>query len=578
MNRRYPWHEIQPIADLRTMLLGSAEKFGKRDAFLVKKGERREAISFEALKDRVFSLGAALQDLGIGPGGKVAICSEGRWEWGATYLATACLNGVNIPLDKDLRPADIRHILDETETTIAFTSSKYLDVLLEVQCRLPALRTIVCFDLPEATGKALSFPRLLDQGRELLSDGRTSMASLTSLPIDPSLPVSIVYTSGTMGSAKGVVLTQTNLVSNMMDMCASVYIDEKDTFLSVLPLNHTYECTCGLLTPIYRGSRIFYCDNVRRIGDEMKEVQATVLLGVPLLFQAIARRIQDGIKQKGVRKFQVATAVASLADLIGGTRGRRAVFYSLHERFGGKLRMLISGGAASDPDVARLFHRLGIIFIQGYGLTECSPIIAVNRPHYFRDAAAGYPLPSVEVKIADDGEICARGPNVMSGYYKNPEATAEVLRDGWFHTGDLGYLDSDGFVFIRGRKKAVVVLKSGKNVHAEEVELQLNHSPFILESLVWEGPDAPDGEVEEVHATIVPNREQFDQYAKDNGTAVTDQLVEEVLRKEVRKQCAHLAHYKRVRKFTIRWEEFDKTTTRKIKRYLYTAKVKKVPS
>ncbi len=575
MNRKYPWHKVAPITDLKDMLLQSAATFGKRDAFLVKKGERREAISFDRLKDLVFQLSAALQGLGSGPGQKVAICSEGRWEWGVSYLATACLNGINIPLDKDLRPADIRHILDETQTPIALTSAKYLDVLLEVQGRLPCLRTIVCFDLEQPTEKALSFARLLDSEGDLLSEGRTDVAELK---IDPSQPVSIVYTSGTMGSAKGVVLSQKNLVSNMMDMCASVYIDEKDTFLSVLPLNHTYECTCGLLTPIYRGSRISYCDNVRRIGDEMKEVQATVLLGVPLLFQAISRRIQDGIRQKGTRKFKFAVAVASVADLIGGVKGRRAVFHSLHERFGGRLRMLISGGAASDPEVAQLFHRLGIIFIQGYGLTECSPIIAVNRPHYFKDAAAGFPLPSVEVKIAEDGEICARGPNVMSGYYKNPEATADVLQDGWFHTGDLGYLDSDGFVFIRGRKKAVIVLKNGKNVHAEEVEFHLNHSPFILESLVWEGPDAPEGEVEEVHATIVPNREQFDQYAKDNGVSVTDQLVEEHLRKEVRKQCAHLPHYKRVRKFTIRWEEFDKTTTRKIKRYLYTAKMKQVPT
>lgn len=575
MNRKYPWHKVEPITDLKDMLVQSAARFGKRDAFLIKKGERREAISFEQLKDAVFELGAALQDLGVSPGSKVAVCSEGRWEWGASYLATACLNGINIPLDKDLRPADIRHILDETETAVAFTSGKYLDVLLDVQGRLPHLRTIVCFDLEQTNNKALSFDRLLDKGRDLLSQNQ---ARIPGQKVDPTLPVSIVYTSGTMGSAKGVVLTQRNLVSNMMDMCASVYIDEKDTFLSVLPLNHTYECTCGLLTPIYRGSRVFYCDNVRRLADDMKEVQATVLLGVPLLFQAIYRRIQDGIRQKGLRKFQAASVVASIADVVGGASGRRAVFYSLHEKFGGKLRMLISGGAASDPEVARLFHRLGVIFIQGYGLTECSPIIAVNRPHYFKDAAAGFPLPSVEVKIAEDGEICARGPNVMSGYYKNPEASAEVLRDGWFHTGDLGYLDSDGFVFIHGRKKAVIVLKNGKNVHAEEVEFHLNHSPFILESLVWEGPDAREGEVEEVHATIVPNREQFDQHAKDHDIALTDQLIEDFLRKEVRKQCASLPHYKRVRKFTIRWEEFDKTTSRKIKRYLYTAKTKKVPS
>ena len=237
---------------------------------------------------------------------------------------------------------------------------------------------------------------------------------------------------------------------------------------------------------------------------------------------------------------------------------------------------MISGGAASDPMVATLFKTLGITFIQGYGLTECSPILAVNRPDYSKDDAAGFPLPSVRIRIGEDQEICAQGPNIMSGYYQRPEATAEVLHDGWFHTGDLGYLDDEGFLHIHGRKKAVIVLSNGKNVYAEEVEACLNRSPFVLESLAWEGPEAPAGKVEEVHATIVPNREEFDKYGKESGAELSDQLVEDVLKREIRQQCAVLPRYKRVRKFTIRWEEFDKTTTRKIKRYLYTEKVKRV--
>jgi long-chain acyl-CoA synthetase len=253
---------------------------------------------------------------------------------------------------------------------------------------------------------------------------------------------------------------------------------------------------------------------------------------------------------------------------------RKKIFSALHQRFGGGLRLLISGGAAVDPEVIHFFRQIGIHCMQGYGLTESAPIIAVNRNEWFKDEAAGFPLPSVEVRVVD-GEICARGPNVMIGYYRNPDATAEVIRDGWLHTGDLGFLDEDGFVHIRGRKKAVIVLTNGKNVYPEEVEYHLNKSPYILESLVWEGPEAVEGKVEEVQGVIVPDMDRFDAYSQEKGVTLSDEMVEEILREEVRRECRHLPHYKRVRKFTIRWEEFDKTTTRKIKRYLYTQKVRK---
>jgi long-chain acyl-CoA synthetase len=573
-NKKYPWHDITAINDLRDMLEKSAATFGSRNAFLYKNGDEYDSLSFRDFKDQVFALGAGLFDIGFTPGHKAAVCAEGRWQWGLSYLAVACGGAINIPIDKDLRGQDIRHILDETEAEAIFTSMRQLDAVLELRPSLPALRYVICLDGGKLPEGVLSASDLMERGEELLKRGKTGYADLK---ITPDLPVSIVYTSGTMGSAKGVVLTHRNLASNMMDMCRAVYIDENDIFLSVLPLHHTYECTCGLLTPLYRGSTISYCDSYRYIATQMQEVKATVMLGVPLLFQTIFRKIMDGIRDKGIARFHLGRRIARLGEVFLGNAARRFVFSQLHQKFGGHLRMLISGGAASDPQVAQLFHDLGIVFIQGYGLTECSPILAVNRPHYFRDAAAGFPLPSVKIRIADDGEICARGPSIMTGYYRKPEATAEVLRDGWFHTGDLGYLDADGFLFIHGRKKAVIVLNNGKNVYAEEVEATLNRSPFVLESLAWEGPE-PGGKVEEVYATIVPNREEFDRYAKEQGTELTEQLVEEILKKAIREECSALAPYQRVRKFAIRWEEFDKTTTRKIKRYLYTEKTKQVPA
>jgi len=570
--RNYPWYQIDRISDLRNMIESSASRFGTRPAFLFKTEGRQQAISYGQFKERVSALGAGLLDAGFAPGQRAAILSESRWEWGLTFLGVACTNGTNVPLDKDLKAPDLRFILGETGANVLFTSSRSLDLALELQAQLPCLKQVVCFDAaktPEGGGEGtfLTFGELLDRGSQILEKGRSRF---TALRIDPSLPVTIVYTSGTMGSAKGVVLSQQNLVSNIMDMCQAVYIDEKDVFLSVLPLNHTYESTCGLLTPLYRGSTISYCDNLRQVANQMQEVGATVMLGVPLLFQAMHRKIVDGIREKGTAKFKAAKAAASVGSVLLGNSARRLIFSSVHKKFGGRLRLLISGGAASDPAVAQLFKTLGITFVQGYGLTECSPILAVNRPDFSKDDAAGYPLPSVRLRIAADQEICAQGPNIMSGYYQRPEATAEILQNGWFHTGDLGYLDDDGFLHIHGRKKAVIVLTNGKNVYAEEVEACLNRSPFVLESLAWEGPEASSGKVEEVHATIVPNREEFDRHCKETGAELSDQLVEDILKREIRKQCATLPHYKRVRKFTIRWEEFDKTTSRKIKRYLYT--------
>jgi long-chain acyl-CoA synthetase len=574
-SKNYPWYEVVAINDLRDMLNKSAATFGRGKAFWYKVGDRLESVTHREFKDGVFALGAALFELGFRQGAKAAILSEGRWEWGLSYLAVACGGGVNVPLDKDLRASDLRHMVSETEADLIFASPRFLDTALDLRRQQPSVRQVILLGDDAPPEGVLSSSDLIHHGSRLL---KRRASDYPETPLDPDRPVSIVYTSGTMGTAKGVVLSQRNLVSNMMDMCRAVYIDEHDTFLSVLPLQHTYECTCGLLTPIYKGSSISYCDSYRRIAEQMREVKATVMLGVPLLFQAIHRKIMEGIREKGEGKFKTGKALASVSGLILGNRARRLVFSSVHKKFGGRLRLLISGGAAGDPQVPALFRDLGITFIQGYGLTECAPILTVNRPEFYRDDAAGYPLPSVEIRGAEDGEILARGPNVMSGYYLKPEATAEVLRDGWFYTGDLGYFDEDGFLHIHGRKKAVIVLANGKNVYAEEVEACLNRSPFVLESLAWEGPDAPSGKVEEVQATIVPNREEFDRLCKERGVEFTDQLVDEVLRREIHEQCAPLLPYKRVRKFTIRWEEFDKTTTRKIKRYLYTEKPRRVPT
>jgi long-chain acyl-CoA synthetase len=275
--------------------------------------------------------------------------------------------------------------------------------------------------------------------------------------------------------------------------------------------------------------------------------------------------------EKGMWKVSAAKKVAAASEKLLGKNIRRKVFAQVHQKFGGSLRILISGGAAIEPAVARGFRELGIAFLQGYGLTESAPIIAVNRNEAFKDEAVGLPLPSVEVKIAEDGEILARGPNIMKGYYNNPEATRETLKDGWLHTGDLGYLDPDGFLHVQGRKKAVIVTPAGKKIYPEEVEAELLKSPFILECLVWGDTHSSPGEEPEVQAIVVPNTEYLISQGIATGN-LDDDRVETILRKEVKDRCQSLASFKRVTKLTVRRGEFEKTTTKKIKRYLYTGK------
>src|SRR5437867_4472675 len=375
-----------------------------------------------------------------------------------------------------------------------------------------------------------------------------------------------------MGNSKGVMLTHRNVASNLHDAARWVDLRMTDRFLSVLPMDHSYECTDGFLMALYRGATTSYAENLRRIAENMVETKATAVLGVPLLWHAIYKKIETGMAEKGMWKVNAAKRVAEFSEKFVRRDIRRRIFAEVHEKFGGHLRILISGGAAIDPKVARGFRELGITFLQGYGLTESAPIIAVNRNEAFRDEAAGLPLPSVEVRIAEDGEILARGPNIMKGYYNNPEATRETLVDGWLHTGDLGYLDEDGFLHIQGRKKAVIVTPGGKKVYPEEVETELLRSPFILECLVWsEVPSNPKQEVE-VQAIVVPNAETFIGRGIEKNGAVDAARVEEILRKEVKELCLNLAPFKRVTKLTVRHEEFEKTTTKKIKRYLYTGK------
>jgi len=564
MSQLQPNFPIYPIETVRDLLFKAEDRYQDRMSIKSKKDGTFQGLSFVQVREQTEKLATALFELGIEKGDRVGIIGENRIEWAISYLAVVTSGFVGVPIDRDLREREIRHILSLSQTKVLLAAEEYVKPLKEDRAALPELQFIVSMEA-DRDGADLSFSEALHRGSGALVAGNRSYSGATVAPDDTAV---ILFTSGTTGTSKGVVLTHQNIASNVVGTSYHVSIHQSDIVLSVLPLHHTYECTAGFLIAMYQGATICHAESLRRIADNLRETRATVMLGVPALFEAIYRRIEAGIREKGQGKFKLAKGICSISETLFRLKIRRKIFGQIHEKVGGRLRLLISGGAAINPAVSKGFRQLGIDFIQGYGLTETSPIISVNRVDHCKDGSVGVPLPETEVEIVDD-EILVRGPGVMKGYFRNEAATEETILDGWLHTGDLGFFDKDGFLHISGRKKSVIVTPNGKNVYPEEIEYLLSQSPFVLESLVWGGPDE-DPSKTEVQAIIVANTETFD---KEFGPSAYDEdKINKIVSQEVRKVNKELARFKRIRKFVLRNEEFEKTTTRKVKRYLYTAK------
>jgi long-chain acyl-CoA synthetase len=560
----YPPYPTDPISDIRDMFLRSARKFEHKPALQSKKAENWIAMTYGELRSETEQVACGLAAIGLQPAiSKLAIVGDNRPEWAISYLAAACTGIVCIPIDKDLKETEVYNILFLSGAEALIGDDRHMDMILALRPSLPKLATVINMDQTMPTGEGMFFPELKNRGRRRMESGRNDFESGT---VSADQVLSILFTSGTMGNPKGVMLTHANVAYNLVDAAKWVNLCGEDRFLSVLPIHHSYECTDGFLLAIYLGATISFAENLRRIAENLIETRSTAMLGVPLLWHAIYKKIESGMAEKGMWKVNAAKKVAAFSEKVLRLNIRRRLFAKVHEKFGGCLRLLISGGAAIDPAVAKGFRELGIEFLQGYGLTESAPIIAVNRNKAFRDNSAGLPLPSVEVQIAEDGEILARGPNIMKGYYNNPEGTREALDDGWLHTGDLGYVDKEGFLYIQGRKKAVIVTPAGKKIYPEEVEAEILKSSCISECLVWGSVTSSPDQEPDIEAIVVPNLEQVTL----QGLATDKAGIEALLQKEVKERCRNLASFKRVTKLTISHEELEKTTTKKIKRYLYT--------
>jgi len=523
-----------------------------------------EPWSFSEAARRLHAFTALLEQEGVKVGDCVAIQSENRPEWGLAYLAVLEAGAVVVPLDALLKEHEVGEILVQSGARFCVVSARQRSVVEHARdARLPGLRLLSLDPCDDLSSWPVAQERFLDERP------RPERASPDDLAV-------LLFTSGTTGQAKAVMLSHANLLYNVEALMRAIPYGPDDRMLSVLPLHHTFETTIGFLCPLRGGGSVAYARGLKsnELREDLRTAQATILVGVPLLYEKLLAAIRRGVADAPLASrllVRMLLLVVRLASRLTGARLGARLLRPLREKAGlGRMRLFVSGAAALPSGVFWGLVNLGIPVAEGYGLTECSPVVAANRADRPEPGAVGHPLPGIEVRIDQpdvegDGEIMVRGPNVMLGYFGNPQATAEVMRDGWFLTGDLGRILADGRLKITGRVKNMIATAAGKKIYPEEIEIHLGNSPYILEVVVVGGRDAR-GEREEVHAHVFPDFQALGALARSQGRAFDEACAEEALRREVETRCQLLAPYKRVKRVIVRRQEFAKTTTGKIRR------------
>jgi len=559
--------KAQPVDNFKQLVYQTVELFEKRDAFLVKDHENSyHSITFKQFKDEINALGTALIDLGL-KDSYIAVVGENRYEWCLSYLAIACGIGVVVPIDKELPTNEIANLLNRSRAKAviyAGSLSSSLELMVE---ELETVEYFINMDDGSAGKAHFTLPQLLARGKILLEKGDTRYLDAE---IDSNAMGILLFTSGTTGIAKGVMLSQKNICFDISCVAQCIYFDCTDSVMSILPLHHTYECTCGFLTMFFNGVRISFCESTRYIARDMQIYKPTILLLVPLILESVYKKILKKANANPIKAtiFKSLLGISSFLNKCG-IDVRSKIFKAVHKTLGGNLRLVISGAAAIDPKVSSALAKMGLNIRQGYGLTECSPIVCVNRDKGFSDASIGQQLPGVEVRINNPnedgiGEIITRGQNVMIGYFEDQAATDAVLKDGWLYTGDLGKMDENGLFYITGRLKNIIITKNGKNIYPEELETYLSRIPYVLESLVWGKDDDESGETR-IHATIVPDMDAIMDKTDLNSTQIKE--IHKLIWEEVKKINRTIPISKNIKVIDLRLEEFEKTTTKKIKRH-----------
>ncbi len=562
------YHKTEEVTNFKEMLYRSADIYRSRTAFKKKNSDGKIiSITYEEFKNDVIYLGTSLIKNGF-LNKKIAVIGKNSYNWCVSYLA-ASIVGIVVPIDKELHTDDVINFMNVSEAVCILGDNKNLSQILKNIDTLKNKETkFINFD---NKNNQILFSSFKEDGKNLYLNGFTDF---DKIEIDPDELRILLFTSGTTGNAKGVCLSQRNICSNILSIYGIVKVRKSDLFFSILPLHHTYECTIGFLLPIYSGASIAHCEGLRYIAKNMQEFHPSVILCVPLLLEKLHKNIVKNMNNSLPEKYKEnknENPFSKLPFFI-----KMIVKTKVKNTLGGRLRVFIVGAAAANPNILSDFRNLGLNSLQGYGLTECSPLVAGNTDFFQKDDSAGLPIPNVEYKIDNPnsegvGEIIVKGPNVMIGYYNNEEETKKAIRNGWFYTGDLGKIDENGYLYITGRCKSVIVTKNGKNIYPEEVEYYLNDNPLISESLVL-GIKKDNDDETYINAQIYPNMEAIKESLK--GSIPTKEELWKIISDVVNSVNKKLPNYKHIKNFVIRDQEFEKTTTQKVKRYGNNMKIK----
>ncbi len=548
MERLYKYIEI---TDLKDMLKKSGEKYGEKIAYKIRQENGYKEITHNEVRKMVDGLGTKLIDMGL-KDKRIAVIGENRYEWEIAYLSIVCGTGTVVPLDKSLPENELESLIERSKAEAIICSQKYVEILKKTK-----LKYIISMDLEKDNDGIISQKRLISEGIQLVKSGNTSF---TNAKIDNEKMSIMLFTSGTTSISKAVALSHKNICSNLMDISSILDVNSSDVFLSFLPLHHVFECTVGFLFSLYVGAETVFCDGIRHIPENLAEYKVSVMASVPAIYERLFKIIKKHLEKQG-KVEQILKDEEKYKD--SSMEKKKEVFKEIHDLLGGNIKLFISGAASLEPSIEEKFRRLGFNMVQGYGLTETSPVVAIGNKKYHKTGSIGKCVPSDEVKLLDInkdgiGELAVKGPNVMLEYYENKEATEKVLKNGWFQTGDLARIDEEGYIFICGRKKSVIVLKNGKNIFPEEMETLINKEDGVEESFIFGKPISKDPNDIKIFVKIVYNKESFE--------GKTETEIKEYFNEKIKSINKTMPHYKAIRGIIISDKPLIKTTTNKIKR------------
>lgn len=550
------------ITDLKDMLNKTNKLYGEKTAYKIKIEEQKyKTFTHAEVRNMIDAIGTSLISMGL-KNKRIAVIGENRYEWEIAYLSIVCGTGIVVPIDKALPKNELRDVIERGEVEAIFCSGKYVEMLKEIKSETTGnLKYIISMDLEKSKDGIFSEQELIETGKTLLQNGDRSFIDAKINPEEMGI---MLFTSGTTSKSKVVALSHKNICTNLMDIGSTLDVNSDDVLLSVLPIHHVFECTVGFLFALYKGAQTVFCDGIRHIVKNLNEYHVSVMACVPAIYERIFKNIRKELEKQGkleeILKKEEEYKNATMQD-------KKEVFKEIHNMLGGNIRLFISGAAALDKTIEERYRLLGLNLVQGYGLTETSPVVGIGSKKYHKIGSIGKTVPSVTAKVVNKnsegiGELIVKGPSIMLGYFGDEKATKEAIKDGWFYTGDLARIDEEGYIFICGRKKSVIVLKNGKNIYPEEMENLVNQIEGVKESFIFGKQKSNDKEDVKINVKIVFDRERVKKIYQAND----DQEIHDALLNKVKEINKTMPPYKAIRGLIISEEPLIKTTTNKIKR------------